>query len=183
VSVSGIIGNASYFDGAGSYYIKAGHGSSLNATSTLTISAWIKHNASLSGVGSRGVIVQKGNFTGSNGYYLLRMDSNNHYLFGVYQAGWHYPTSASTIPPGSWHMITATWNGSVMRMYMDGVQDVNTLNYSGPITPSSIDLTMGRTADDTGDSTIYFKGSIDDVRIYNRALSAAEISAIYNAAK
>ncbi|MBB3840722.1 hypothetical protein FHS57_004742 [Runella defluvii] len=76
---------------------------------------------------------------------------------------------------GRWHLMTFTHDGSTMRLYLDGALQrtgtnvtLNTLN-----TPLAIGrLTFG---------PYYFSGSLDEVRVYNRALSAVEVQQMYSA--
>ncbi len=183
--VDGRLGRGVGLDGSSSSYVDLGNGNSLGATSSLTISSWVSHNCLTSGDTSRGVVVYKGNFTAQNGNYLLRIHDNNRYLFGVNNGTWRVLTSSATVPPNTWHFLVGTWDGQVVRVYLDGVMDANTLAYSSAIVPNSIDARIGASADGSTNiqPTSYYRGIIDDVRIYNRALSAAEISALYNATK
>jgi hypothetical protein len=72
----------------------------------------------------------------------------------------------------TWTHLAATYNGSVLRLYVNGVQ-VKTRTLSGSIQTSASALRIG------GNSIWgeYFSGLIDEVRIYNRSLTAAEIQA------
>ncbi|MFC3812838.1 LamG-like jellyroll fold domain-containing protein [Lacihabitans lacunae] len=72
----------------------------------------------------------------------------------------------------SWHNMIVTSNGTTIKLYLDGVE-VGSLN--GTLNTASSSLFIGRfiTASD------YFKGALDDIRIYNRALSHQEIQTMY----
>jgi hypothetical protein len=83
-----------------------------------------------------------------------------------------------TIPLNSWYHITLTWNSSMMYGYLNG-----NLIASSSYTNSSSqggNSTIGAYQDAPAQ---LFPGKIDDVRIYNRALSAAEVQGLYNAEK
>src|SRR5262249_14065065 len=84
--------------------------------------------------------------------------------------------TATRLAPGAWHHLAATYDGSVLRMYVDGVQ-VGTLN-----APGNIATTVGAPLEIGGDALWgeFWSGLIDDVRIYNRALSAAEVTTNMN---
>jgi hypothetical protein len=76
----------------------------------------------------------------------------------------------------TWTHVAGTANGSVAKSYMNGVEVGSVAagaTYEGYSIPNNF----------IGGGHGYFNGLIDDVRIYNRALSAAEIQAIYNATK
>jgi fibronectin type 3 domain-containing protein len=78
-----------------------------------------------------------------------------------------------------WTHVAATWNGSTMVIYTNGVQQAS-LASGGSITTTTDPLAIGtkNTGTATGD---YFKGELDEVRIYNRALGVAEINTVMHA--
>ncbi|MGB9561394.1 MAG: LamG domain-containing protein, partial [bacterium] len=73
----------------------------------------------------------------------------------------------STLNSG-WNHIALTYNGTTMKLYINGAQ-ANSQSLSGAITTNSNNLIIGEK----------FTGRIDEVRIYDRALSAAEIRCHY----
>jgi hypothetical protein len=140
---------------------------SLNITGSITIAAWIKP-------GKYGTqrIIRKVDETNDLGYSLfLGIDStisirfNNSSLTRLNSIT-KYPGTDDT-----WMHVAATYDESTIRLYGNGVED-NTLNMSFNIGITNNDLTIG--AED--DETDLFKGSLDDLRIYNYALSSMEIS-------
>ena len=76
---------------------------------------------------------------------------------------------------GTWTHLATTYDGTTLRVYVNGVQ-VGSLAATGTIASSTGQVTIG------GNSVWgeYFAGAVDDVRIYNRALSAAEITSLMN---
>jgi|GEM_PF-2281269 len=78
---------------------------------------------------------------------------------------------------GKWHFYAMTYNGSAINDYADGVF-VGSCFQSGNIQSTAIPLNIN-----AYDSNLEPAATIDDARIYNRALSAAEIQALYNAEK
>jgi hypothetical protein len=85
--------------------------------------------------------------------------------------------SSGTITPGRWYMVTATYDGSEERVYINGVLD-NWLSASGPIPSSPYDLVFGSRS--TGAPGEFLNGTMDEVRIYNRSLSPDEVAALYD---
>ena len=83
----------------------------------------------------------------------------------------------ATIPSGAWTHLAATYDGTTQRLFVNGTQ-VSTLALSGAITTSNNPLKIG------GNSiwAEWFTGLIDEVRVYNRALSVGEIQADMNTA-
>jgi hypothetical protein len=97
-------------------------------------------------------------------------------------------TGSTSITAGTWHHLAGTYDGSGQKLYLDG-QLVNSGPNFGPIQYQSAAIQFGRVVDSAvfppntaGTSApYYFNGQIDEVEIYNRALSASEIMAIFNA--
>ena len=84
--------------------------------------------------------------------------------------------SAAPYEDGKWHLLTGTFDGSTATIYIDGVQKNSTsVTYN---TGSSV-LDIGRAV--TG--SYYLTGALDDVRVYNRALSSSEVKELYNMGK
>ncbi len=81
----------------------------------------------------------------------------------------------------SWHFLVVTWSTSEAKIYIDGA--FSTVDDTLTISDLNIGTTVRIGGDTFGEGGDYFNGLIDDVRVYNRALSAAEIMAIYNATK
>jgi chitodextrinase len=108
-------------------------------------------------------------YKGNDNYYLEGTSSNasRPAMGGTFGADL-YGTSALTA--NTWAHLAATYDGATMRLYVNGVQ-VASRAQTGAIATSTNPLQIG------GDSLYgqYFAGRIDEVRIYNRALSAAEI--------
>lgn len=86
----------------------------------------------------------------------------------------------SVIPLNQWTHIVYTWASGISNFYINGILD-SSFNGSGTVTSimynSIYDLIIGR---DSGGSDEFFSGSVDSPRIYNRVLSQAEITQIYN---
>src|SRR5207344_402279 len=78
----------------------------------------------------------------------------------------------SALPTGTWSYLTATYDGSTVRLYVNGTQ-VSSLAATGPITTSTGALRIGGNVVWGGE---WFNGWIDEIRIYNRALNASEIT-------
>ena len=77
----------------------------------------------------------------------------------------------------TWYFVAASYDGTTQNIYLNDTLLMSNA-YSGEISPATSNLLIGRTDDQH--SGMYFKGSIDDVRIYNRALSDSEILGLYS---
>ena len=129
----------------------------------VSISAWVYHNST----SDWDDIV-----AGSCGDLLFGFNSNT-ISFGGQCNSPFGPVSYSATLEGGWHHVAGVYNGSTAKIYLDG-NAVQSLNRSGSFTPSA--LGIGSTP--TGGE--YFNGKLDDVRIYNYALSAEQVKQIMN---
>ena len=114
--------------------------------------------------------------------FILYPDKGNKdlYLY-IYDTTWH--AIAYTIPEDirNWHHYVGTYSADrYLRLYIDGKLVAGPKGPYGAIVDDTGIMAIGW---DEGNPVRYFNGLIDEVRIYNRALSSAEISAIYNATK
>jgi hypothetical protein len=161
---AGEVGRAFSFNG--SSYVQVPSTASLSPTAAITLDAWITASGT-----PAGRIVDKITAGGADGYLLdvlgskLRLIVDGQGLSG-----------ASTLQSGVTYHVAGTYDGSTMTVYVNGVADGTRL-FSGTIPTNSLPVRIG--ADSTGANT--FTGWIDEVEIFNRALSAGEIQAIHNA--
>ena len=90
-------------------------------------------------------------------------------------------TSAETIGTNAWHFICGYYDGTTMYTSIDGVPGVNTTPASMTIGTTAINVRIGAfVAEGVGG---YFDGLLEDIRVYDRALSTAEMQAIYNSSE
>ncbi|MFB3819065.1 MAG: LamG-like jellyroll fold domain-containing protein [Candidatus Methylomirabilales bacterium] len=88
---------------------------------------------------------------------------------GVWHAASFGPLAANT-----WYHLTATYDGETLRAYRNGVLVSSNSSPSGSPAAESATMKLGRHAA----AAQYFRGTVDEVRVYNRALSQAEIQAV-----
>ena len=172
---AGKVNNGLKFDSMNDY-VDAGNGPRLNITgNNVTVEAWIYQNAGDIPTGARRGIVNKGGT--SVGYGLILYDENGveGYRFTVNGQVAKWPT---TLRANQWVHLAGVYNGTQMILYLNGVQKA-TQNYKSNILTTTSTLKIG----ERSSSTEFFNGLIDEVKIYNRALSASEILADYNAGK
>ncbi|OHA29641.1 MAG: hypothetical protein A3B08_03430 [Candidatus Taylorbacteria bacterium RIFCSPLOWO2_01_FULL_43_44] len=171
--VSGKHGKALSFDGT-SGYVDAGNQSSVNLTTAITASVWIKYNVDPKTLRYNGIISKQ---VSTNAYQLQTYSTDGRIEFvigtGVTAAA---SISNTVLKQGAWYHIVGTFDGSNVRMYVNGIADGTPAPYVGTIPISSNNLVIGKNYDGTNK---FFNGLIDDVRIYSRALSAAEIYNLY----
>lgn len=157
--------------------VDCGDPTQFNFTGNFTLSAWIKMN----GAQINKYVVAKYDFdpntaASSPHSYGLGVDgSANVYGFVGGDSGYLDVVGGPNLGDDAWHAISLAFeSGVTLRIYLDGAL---VASRAVPIMPSfvnSVPLTIGGTSVAQG-----FAGSIDDVRIYSRALSDSEIDAQY----
>ena len=163
----GRYGAALRFDGVNDL-VSVADAASLDLTSGMTLEAWVKPTA-LSGW--RSVVMKE--VSGGLAYTLVRARQAPKPAAYVRIAGKTASDAASgtaALPLNTWCHLAATYDGATLRIYVNAVQ-VASQAVTGSIVTSSNPLSVG------GNSVWgeYFAGLIDEVRIYGRALTAAEI--------
>ncbi|MDO8447624.1 MAG: LamG-like jellyroll fold domain-containing protein [Rhodoferax sp.] len=168
-SVVGGFCNAAQFDGKA--VVQVADSPLFDYTKTLSASAWIYPTA----------------YPTSDLYSILSNDVN--YEFHLNTSGklywwWNASTltSAATIPLNQWTHIAITFDSTAgrQRIYINGVQDSNTNNWTGTLQANACNFYIGGDVA-TGSCNLLparnFRGMIDEVKLYNTALSAAEVQA------
>jgi len=167
--VVGKIGAALEFDGSDDY-IDCGNDTSLNINDKITIAAWVKTTST-----AHGYFVSKGGAWDEIGHYAIGQEYNTPLTFQVEIAGSGGAVELDSnvaVNDGQWHHIASTYDDPVIKVYVDGVEE-NTMTGSSSLTGSAVGgLTIGQ----RGGGNI-IGGIIDEVRIYNRALTEPEILA------
>ena len=163
--VAGMYGNALHLNGV-SDDVEVPYSNSLAVSNGLTVALWMKSDASLwntyAGMSKR------------PSYFLLSCSQDTAVVFDVSIGGIDYGVgSPGGIDIRQWHHYAGTYDGSMLRLYVDGVQVASTA-CTGNIDPDTGVLCLGR---DNGLSR-YLAGSIDDARVYDVALSAGDVAAL-----
>jgi hypothetical protein len=170
----GAFDRALYFDGNADR-VNCGNPAALNFTNNFTVAAWVK----LDGPQFNNYIVAKYDFDFSigagvpNSYGMGLDGSIDAYGFVFGDAGYADLRSGVSLADDAWHFLTLTYDSNVLRLYRDGAL-VN-IGGVGPLPPfaNALPLTIGGTVSGQG-----FRGAIDSVRLYNRALTDSEVAAL-----
>ncbi len=181
--VAGKIGDyALDFDGDGDY-VDCGNGPSLNITEQITVSVWIKKNGfepepivskwdSTSGDGNQRSWILGFSGTG-NGKIDFIASNNGH------DSGAQTVLTTTVFSTGVWYHVAGTYDGTNLGIWVNGILE-NTASLSPPIYSSNDKVGIGSVLG-TGIQTVgAFDGIIDDVHIYDRALSAEEVEEPYH---
>lgn len=168
---------ALHFDGVDDY-VNAGNNSSLALVDKLTIEAWVKFDG-LKWVNS---IVNKGDETLNKLYWLGHLPYYGDYIwfleFGDNTARdtvkyYHTPNL------GEWYHVAATFDNGLAKIYINGAKQAEKTSAVTSMDTNDYSAIIGGYLG----SSHSFDGTIDEVRIYNRALSDSEILADYNAGR
>jgi len=166
-----VYGRAGSFDGEDDY-VRVLDNDSLDITGDLTIEAWFNCHDATTAYWGRTIIRKQYN------YVLAVKDSGNGPYVKFYLWGLDH-NSGSCISGFfslyEWVHVVATYDGSKMRVYLDGELS-GTLNYDDTLRVSSYDLEIAYHRADS----YWFDGLIDELRIYKRALSPTEVQILYN---
>jgi N-acetylneuraminic acid mutarotase len=174
---SGKIGGALSFDGVDDFVV-------IPATSdldlqTLSIFSWVYSSNYI----QDGFIFEKTTNGFSNTQYNLFLWNNNKIYLRTKppNAGSEYEGDLRTDTNlSSWNLISGTYDGASKKIYINSNM-VASMSWSSPVdtNPNGISK-IGAYSNSSGGSDYCFNGKLDDIRIYNRALSAAEVQALYN---
>jgi hypothetical protein len=170
---SGKFNNAAEFDGqddrisAGSFDITSGSG--------LSIVAWIR--ADDFGTSDARIISKAIGTTTNDHYWMLSTISSGgiklRFRLRTNGITTTYIASSGNIFPGVWTHVAATWDGSAMRLYKDGILVGNTGKGGSINTNSNVKVAIGNQPDGAGSRP--FDGRIDELAVYNKALTQSEI--------
>jgi hypothetical protein len=169
--------NAYAFNGTSSY-MQAPNSSSLNPSSTISLVALFKPTGFYTGDGAQSRILMKGTDDQSNGDYFLGY-YNTGQIFGTYGDN-QFNSNGASSPEGylqlnNWYKVIYTYDGNVGRLYVDGTL-VGGETKVATFTANNSPLRIGKTG--RTDFPYYFNGVIDEIRIYNTALTNNQVAKV-----
>jgi hypothetical protein len=162
----GAIGGALELNGKDDF-IKIDNESAFDITGQITISAWVN----ITDVPQEwtGIVTK-----GDSAWRLSSSFAENIFHFGISYDD--YLNGQATVDSGGWHNVVCVYDGRKMSIYVDGILDASRLR-TGLIGTNDYPVCIGENIELTKHR---FHGLIDDVRIYNYALSEDEVSGLYN---
>ncbi|MDI6891240.1 MAG: LamG domain-containing protein [Thermodesulfovibrionales bacterium] len=167
--VPGFTGRALYFDGSG--YVNCGNKPSLNITDAITIEMWVKPNTSN---GATGYLISKNNLSGGDNQYAIYTGNGR----AMYVPGYSPSTAYDVIPYNVWTHLIFTRTGGIGQFYINGVASGSPAACDMPAKPT-FPVRLGCRWNNGIEPIYLFNGTIDEVRIYNQALTAFEIQKHY----
>jgi hypothetical protein len=165
--ISGKANMAYYFDGVDDY-MSTNSSTLLAISNEATVGAWIK------GTGSFNDIARI-KTSGDDGFEIA-ISSNGTARASAYLGGaWVNATCSVSVNDDYWHYVVAVIKPNTLSLFVDGVFQSSTIGNGNLNMRNESVLTIGRHPT----NPMFFAGVIDDVRIYNRALSETEVQALY----
>lgn len=162
------VGSGFVFSGAAGSYVEVPHSQSLDFRGALSVEAWVRPQA------LRGRIVDKVMANTISGFLLDILDEKLRLMIG--------PDSAVSrddvvLPTNTFLHVAGVFDGAKVSVYVDGEEAGSKAAQNASVPPNALSLRIG--ADSEGENR--FAGTIDEVRLYRRALRAAEVREIYQA--
>jgi autotransporter-associated beta strand protein len=176
--VAGKVGNALNLAGSGAFVAVSNRVTPLDGSTagvSWTLAMWLKTSQSGAGYACQG----DGGWGNNNTtFYLNQGNTSAGTRVGAvrYAGGWL--TGNASVNDGNWHFITIADNSGTKNIYVDGNLDATTAGWANASVGNQ--FWIGGTAD-TGDGVAKLNGQLDEVSIYNRALSLAEVRSLTNA--
>ena len=166
-ALTGPIGTCGYgeFDGVGDY-LQIDDDSALDLLTGLTVSAWIYPRSLPSGGSLKSIVSKDTN-------YEFHLNSQGEIFW--WWGGGSFSTVGANILVNNWYHVAITYRSGEQFIYINGV-DYGSRAYEGELPLNNKPLQIGQ---DQGISSRFFHGRIDEVKIYDGALNAAEVFAIY----
>jgi len=140
----------------------------LSPANAMTLECWVRSDSA----------DQKNNWFvnrvyggGTNtGYRMGLLDGKP--CFEIPVTDWsHHLAASKALPLGRWVHLAGTFDGQTMRIYVDG-EECGSMDRPGPVNPNDFNLCLGSFAED---HAAHFTGLLDEVKLYDRALSAEQI--------
>ncbi|MDM7859134.1 LamG domain-containing protein [Alteromonas sp. ASW11-36] len=183
---------AGRLDGTGAH-INIPHTSAMELSAG-SLSLWIKVSdldySNSSDVGGMGILSRDSTNFDNGGHLTIWLESDGsvNARHQSTSASYNLDSNAGLIAENTWHHIVYSFGNQRMRLFVDGVQVATNASYGGGINGNSEPLILGATAVRSGDGEStpsqlrdFFKGDLDDVRLYRNELSQADVVELYEA--
>jgi hypothetical protein len=174
----GIFGYSLALDGSNDYVSVAAPDSSVSFGTAMTYAMWIYPTST---VAQRYYLIDPrgdGNDSGMTSYFLFDRESSTSVTFTTGNSGFEVISGNVTMGTNQWYHVAATRSGNTWKIYLNGVQIHSGTTNTTTLTLSNSFRIGTYSAAGTGPQ-YYFKGNIDEARIYNRTLSANELMTLY----
>jgi hypothetical protein len=182
----GLLGQALKFDGVDDY-VDLGDIDAVDGVTRITVAAWVKWGGSPGGMTSEKHIIEKdscdaGHFElyGGGGSAFAAAHKVNFYIGSSEPSQYDSGASVTSIDDGKWHFLTGTYDGSYVRIYVDGVDETDGAASNKTLNSNPYSVDIGGNCNGSGQvQGFLWPGMMDEVRLWSRALSASEIKNLY----
>lgn len=147
-------------------YVSVPHSATLNISGNFSIEYWIKTSST-----DGGIVIGKDAY---NCYWSYLSDLG-YVSIAFYSGSVKELYSVTTVNDGNWHHVVGVYNGSTLKIYIDGVED-NSGSFSGAVATSGNNLYIGARNATPDDEVAML---LDEIRIYSKALSPTEVTTHY----
>lgn len=171
VIAEGKFGKAMEFSGTDSH-VEIPHDEDLNIQEQVTVEAWINPSGT---VGLGGIAQKWGDETGRRQYLLCTVNDKIRFYISGSGGTWPSAECTSSIPLDEWTHVAGVYDSSSIKIYIDGELEGEMANDEG-LFASDVPFRIGGYGPDADfGSNRHFPGVIDEVRLWDTALSGAEI--------
>jgi hypothetical protein len=179
--VPGVTGQALAFDGKTDALVIENAGDLSFSNATFSISAWVNPYALNQG-SRQSSIVMKNNYAAGQREWGLLINEENRFCLYLRQGNeWNEMASSAVVQPGRWHHVAVTVDRGGARLYVGGTPDAQKkMTPSLPVTGAPV--VIGAAAGPNGKSLQQFHGALDEVKLFDRALAAAEVKSMADVA-
>jgi len=166
-------------------YVRITESSSIEPAA-VTISYWVKRDGSQIEYAKHLSKAWQDDSGPTYASYGFEHDTDSQISFYIGEAGGYngVQSSANAIPDGTWVHVVGTYDPSAsapqQKLYIDGVLDNSDTNTAAILYDSGTDADLYFSAEEPSSPSYPFDGTIDEVRIWNRALGPTEVSDLYN---
>ncbi|MGA2867684.1 MAG: LamG-like jellyroll fold domain-containing protein [Verrucomicrobiota bacterium] len=187
---NGEVDQAFNFNGPpGESWVQVPDAPALHFTNAMTVEAWVKVRSYTAPANDFEIVSKFGGPTPVNeaAAYTFSIDpvlQEAYFIVDYPGTPLGFTTvygSTTKIPINQWTHLVGTYDGSMLRIYVNGQFSGSATPVTQGINPGNNPLVIGCTLQDNSSPTSFFNGQIDEVSLYNRALSSNEIAAVYNA--
>jgi hypothetical protein len=158
----------------GTNYVDVGNAASLNITEKLTLACWVKTTDA--GDPTGGEMGGQNHYISKHNSYQVKHRTNL-LIFAIWDSGAPYATRISIDRSfnNEWHHVVGTYDGKVLLTYVDGKME-GEATHAGDIDTINLNVNIGKNPNQNDQN---FRGRIDEVQIYNRDLSAAQVLEVF----
>ncbi len=170
---AGKIGGGIVENGTTNSYTAASTANQALGSGNLTLSGWFKTTSTIAGD-----IINTGSYV-SGQQADLYVTGAGTVFFSGYGGSYQAPGGTSGYNDGNWHLATATYDGSNVRVYVDGT--LSSTTGMGGLAVAATPFQIGYEKSGTYNAANFMNGSLDEVGVWNRALNTSEVRALYAA--